>query len=89
MQRMTFTGVQGREYVAAPDHRALIGHSRIRDVVSASGGRMPRSTANESTCSPKVSSLRPEHPLVVTRVEGARIFVRPRSERHAQELKRP
>ena len=42
MHRLAFTGVQGKEYVAAPDQRALIGLAWLRDVVSAPELRLRR-----------------------------------------------
>jgi membrane-bound serine protease (ClpP class) len=79
MQRVTFAGVQGPEYVAAPDRRRLLGRigfatSYLRPTGHAAidGERVDVLTEGEFV--PAGS------PVIVTRVEGARIFVRPRND---------
>lgn len=75
MQRITFTGVQGRDYVASEDHRHLIGASGIASSylrpagVAFIGGRRV-DVLTEGDFVPAGAAV------VVTRVEGARIFVR-------------
>jgi membrane-bound serine protease (ClpP class) len=88
MQRMTFTGVQGKEYVAAPDRRSLIGQAgfatsylRPAGYAAINGQKVDVLTEGEFVAAGT--------PLVVTRVEGARIFVRPRSEPMPKSWKRP
>jgi membrane-bound serine protease (ClpP class) len=78
LQRVTFAGVQGPDYVAAPDYRRLIGRigfatSYLRPTGHAAidGERVDVLTEGEFV--PAGS------PVIVTRVEGARIFVRPRN----------
>ncbi len=79
LARVTFAGVQGPEYVAAPDRRRLIGRigfatSYLRPTGHAAidGERVDVLTEGEFV--PAGS------PVIVTRVEGARIFVRPRND---------
>jgi membrane-bound serine protease (ClpP class) len=74
--RLAFGDAQGAEYVAAPDHRALIGHQgfassflRPTGVAAIDGRRIDVLTEGEFVSAGT--------PVVVTRVEGARIFVRP------------
>jgi membrane-bound serine protease (ClpP class) len=88
MQRLAFTGVQGKEYVAAPDRRALIGQagfatSYLRPAGYAAINGQKVDVLTEGEFVPAGT------PLVVTRVEGARIFVRPRSEPMPKSWKRP
>lgn len=77
-RRIAFSGVQGAEYVAAPDRRSLLGHagmatSFLRPAGHAliDGERVD--VLSEGEFVPAGSSV------IVTRVEGARVFVRPRS----------
>jgi membrane-bound serine protease (ClpP class) len=79
MNRLAFTGVQGRDFIAAPDRRALIGHAgfatsylRPAGYAAINGQKVDVLTEGEFVAAGT--------PVVVTRVEGARIFVRPRSE---------
>lgn len=79
MHRLAFTGVQGRDYIAAPDRRALIGHAgfatsylRPAGYAAINGQKVDVLTEGEFVAAGT--------PVVVTQVEGARIFVRPRSE---------
>jgi membrane-bound serine protease (ClpP class) len=88
LQRLAFTGVQGKEYVAAPDRRALIGHAgfatsylRPAGYAAINGQKVDVLTEGEFVAAGT--------PIVVTRVEGARIFVRPRSEPTPKSWKRP
>ncbi len=88
MQRLAFTGVQGREYVAAPDQRALIGQagfatSYLRPAGYAAIDGQKVDVLTEGEFVPAGT------PVIVTRVEGARIFVRPRSEPMPKSWKRP
>jgi membrane-bound serine protease (ClpP class) len=76
MGRIAFTGVQGRDYVAAPDQTSLIGHAGIATsflrpagVAAIDGKRVDVLTEGDFVAAGS--------PVVVTRVEGARIFVRP------------
>jgi membrane-bound serine protease (ClpP class) len=76
MRRIAFTGVQGRDYVAAPDQTNLIGHAGIATsflrpagVAAIDGKRVDVLTEGDFVAAGS--------PVVVTRVEGARIFVRP------------
>ena len=87
MHRLAFTGVQGKEYVAAPDRRALIGHAgfatsylRPAGHAAINGQKIDVLTEGEFVAAGT--------PVVVTRVEGARIFVRPRSEPMPKSWKR-
>jgi membrane-bound serine protease (ClpP class) len=87
MHRLTFTGVQGRDYVAAPDYRALIGQAgfatsflRPAGYAAINGQKVDVLTEGEFVAAGT--------PLVVTRVEGARVFVRPRSEPMPKSWKR-
>ena len=75
MERLTFRGVQGRDYVAAPDERSLLGHAgvatsylRPAGVAAIDGRRIDVLTEGDFVSAGS--------PVVVTRVEGARIFVR-------------
>jgi membrane-bound serine protease (ClpP class) len=87
MQRLAFAGVQGKEYVAAPDRRALIGHAgfatsylRPAGYAAINGQKVDVLTEGEFVAAGT--------PVVVTRVEGARIFVRPNSEPTPKSWKR-
>ena len=87
MHRMAFTGVQGKDYVAAPDRRGLIGHAgfatsylRPAGYAAINGQKIDVLTEGEFVAAGT--------PVVVTRVEGARIFVRPRSEPMPKSWKR-
>jgi membrane-bound serine protease (ClpP class) len=87
MHRLAFTGVQGKEYVAAPDRRSLIGQagfatSYLRPAGYAAINGQKVDVLTEGEFVPAGT------PLVVTRVEGARIFVRPRSEPMPKSWKR-
>jgi membrane-bound serine protease (ClpP class) len=88
MQRLAFTGVQGKEYIAAPDRRALIGaagfatsYLRPAGYAAINGQKVDVLTEGEFVAAGT--------PIVVTRVEGARVFVRPRSEPVPKSWKRP
>lgn len=88
MNRLAFTGVQGKDYIAAPDRRALIGHAgfatsflRPAGYAAVDGQKVDVLTEGEFVAAGT--------PIVVTRVEGARIFVRPRSEPMLKSWKRP
>ena len=76
MRRIAFTGVQGRDYVAAPDETSLVGHAGIATsylrpagVAAIDGRRIDVLTEGDFVAAGS--------PVTVTRVEGARIFVRP------------
>lgn len=76
VRRLAFSGVQGRDYVASEDHHALVGHAgfatsylRPSGVAAIEGKRVDVLTEGEFVPAGA--------PVVVTRVEGARIFVRP------------
>lgn len=76
LARLTFHGVQGADYVTSDDHRALLGHTgfaasylRPAGVATIDGQRIDVLTEGEFVTAG--SHVR------VTRVEGARIFVRP------------
>jgi membrane-bound serine protease (ClpP class) len=73
--RLAFAGAQGPEYVAAEDHRALIGRDgwatsylRPAGVASIGGVRVDVLTEGDFVAAGTA--------VVVTRVEGARVFVR-------------
>ena len=75
-RRLGFRGVQGADYVASEDHRALVGRSgfatsflRPSGVASVDGQRVDVLTEGDFV--PAGSPIR------VSRVEGARIFVHP------------
>jgi membrane-bound serine protease (ClpP class) len=87
MNRLAFTGVQGKDYIAAPDRRALIGaagfatsYLRPAGYAAINGQKVDVLTEGEFVSAGT--------PIVVTRVEGARIFVRPRSEPMPKSWKR-
>jgi membrane-bound serine protease (ClpP class) len=87
MTRVAFTGVQDRAYVAAPDLRSLIGHAgfatsflRPAGYAAIDGQKVDVLTEGEFVAAGT--------PVVVTRVEGARVFVRPRSEPMPKSWKR-
>jgi membrane-bound serine protease (ClpP class) len=76
LYRIAFLGVQGADYVAAPDQRALLGQSgfatsflRPSGVAAIGGRRVDVLTEGEFVPAGT--------PVRVTRVEGARVFVRP------------
>jgi membrane-bound serine protease (ClpP class) len=76
MRRVVFTGVQGADYVAAPDFGKFLGHVghaasylRPAGVANLDGHRIDVLTEGEFV--PAGSPVR------VTRVEGARVFVAP------------
>jgi membrane-bound serine protease (ClpP class) len=76
MRRIAFTGVQGSDYVAAPNRKELIGRAGIATsflrpagVAAIDGQRVDVLTEGDFVAAGS--------PVVVTRVEGARIFVRP------------
>lgn len=76
MHRVAFSGVQGADYVAAPDYRKLVGHSGIATsylrpagVAAIEGQRLDVLTEGDFVAAGTA--------VTVTRVEGARIFVRP------------
>jgi membrane-bound serine protease (ClpP class) len=76
IRRIAFTGVQGSDYVAAPNRKELIGHAgvatsylRPAGVAAIDGQRIDVLTEGDFVAAGS--------PVVVTRVEGARIFVRP------------
>jgi membrane-bound serine protease (ClpP class) len=88
MRRLAFTGVQGKDYVAAPDYRPLIGQAgfatsylRPAGYAAINGHKVDVLTEGEFVPAGT--------PLIVTRVEGARVFVRPRSEPMPKSWKRP
>jgi membrane-bound serine protease (ClpP class) len=88
MQRLAFTGVQGKDYITAPDRRALIGQagfatSYLRPAGYAAINGQKVDVLTEGEFVPAGT------PVTVTRVEGARIFVRPRSEPMPKSWKRP
>ena len=76
VRRLMFAGTQGPEYVAGPDHRALLGargvaasYLRPAGVATFDGQRVDVLTEGDFVPAGT--------PVLVTRVEGARIFVRP------------
>jgi membrane-bound serine protease (ClpP class) len=76
IRKIAFTGVQGRDYVAAPNRIELIGQAGIATsflrpsgVAAIDGQRIDVLTEGDFVAAGS--------PVVVTRVEGARIFVRP------------
>ncbi len=76
VKRLMFAGAQGADYVAAPDHRWLLGRagvavSFLRPAGLASFGETRVDVLTEGDFVPAGTPVR------VTRVEGARIFVRP------------
>ncbi|MDB5027867.1 MAG: hypothetical protein JWO66_1556 [Candidatus Eremiobacteraeota bacterium] len=76
VKRLTFAGAQGPEYVASLDHRHLLGArgtavSFLRPAGVASFGDVRADVLTEGEFVPAGTPVR------VTRVEGARIFVRP------------
>lgn len=76
MKRLMFAGTQGPEYVASADHRALLGKrgttlSFLRPAGVAMFGESRVDVLTEGDFVPAGTPVR------VTRVEGARIFVRP------------
>jgi membrane-bound serine protease (ClpP class) len=76
VKRLMFAGTQGADYVASADHRALLGASGtavsfLRPTGVASFGETRVDVLTEGEFVPAGTPVR------VTRVEGARIFVRP------------
>jgi membrane-bound serine protease (ClpP class) len=76
MKRLVFAGTQGPDYVASADHRHLLGAggtaiSFLRPAGVASFGDLRVDVLTEGEFVPAGTPVR------VTRVEGARIFVRP------------
>ena len=76
MKRLMFAGTQGPDYVASKDHRALLGQggtavSFLRPAGVAVFGDVRVDVLTEGEFVPAGTPVR------VTRVEGARIFVRP------------
>jgi membrane-bound serine protease (ClpP class) len=76
VKRLTFAGTQGPDYVASADHRHLLGASGVavsflRPAGVASFGDVREDVLTEGEFVPAGTPVR------VTRVEGARIFVRP------------
>jgi membrane-bound serine protease (ClpP class) len=76
MKRLTFAGAQGPDYVASLDHRHLLGTagtalSYLRPAGVAMFGDARVDVLTEGDFVPAGTPVR------VTRVEGARIFVRP------------
>jgi membrane-bound serine protease (ClpP class) len=76
VKRLTLSAAQGPDYVAALNHRDLIGHTgratsflRPAGVATIDGRRVDVLTEGDF--------LPAGTEIVVTRVEGARIFVRP------------
>jgi len=76
VKRLMFAGTQGPDYVASADHRHLLGASGVavsflRPAGVASFGDVREDVLTEGEFVPAGTPVR------VTRVEGARIFVRP------------
>ena len=76
MKRLVFAGAQGPDYVASSDHRSLLGKtgvaaSYLRPAGVATFGDQRVDVLTEGDFVPAGTPVR------VTRVEGARIFVRP------------
>ena len=76
VKRLMFAGTQGPDYVASTDHRALLGRtgvaaSFLRPAGVATFGDLRVDVLTEGDFVPAGTPVR------VTRVEGARIFVRP------------
>jgi membrane-bound serine protease (ClpP class) len=79
LKRLTFAGAQGPDYVASLDHRHLLGASGtalsfLRPAGVAMFGETRADVLTEGDFVPAGTPVR------VTRVEGARIFVRPEAE---------
>ncbi|HEX3467203.1 MAG TPA: NfeD family protein [Candidatus Elarobacter sp.] len=76
VKRLVFAGTQGPDYVASADHRHLLGASGVamsflRPAGVAAFGEVREDVLTEGEFVPAGTPVR------VTRVEGARIFVRP------------
>jgi membrane-bound serine protease (ClpP class) len=79
VKRLMFAGAQGADYVASPDYHSLLGAggvavSFLRPAGVASFGDLRVDVLTEGDFVPSGTPVR------VTRVEGARIFVRPEPE---------
>jgi len=79
MKRIVFAGTQGPDYVASLDHRDLLGASGtalsfLRPAGVAMFGEVRADVLTEGEFVPAGTPVR------VTRVEGARVFVRPEAE---------
>ncbi|HEX3463836.1 MAG TPA: NfeD family protein [Candidatus Elarobacter sp.] len=79
VKRLMFAGTQGPDYVASADHRALLGQSGtalsfLRPAGVAMFGESRVDVLTEGDFVPAGTPVR------VTRVEGARIFVRPETQ---------
>ncbi len=79
MRRLTFAAAQGPDYVAAPNRRDLIGKTGVASsylrpagVSIVDGKRVDVLTEGDFVAAGT--------PVVISRVEGARIFVRPINE---------
>jgi membrane-bound serine protease (ClpP class) len=79
LKRLTFVGVQGPDYIAAPDRRDLVGKTGVASsylrpagVSIVDGKRVDVLTEGDFVGAGT--------PIVVSRVEGSRVFVRPISE---------
>ncbi len=78
VRRIAFTGVQGGDYVAAPDRRRLIGHAGMATSFLRPAGHATIDGERVDVLS-EGEFVPAGSPVIVTRVEGARVFVRPRS----------
>jgi len=78
VRRVAFTGVQGADYVAAPDRRRLIGHAGMATSFLRPAGHATIDGERVDVLS-EGEFVAAGSPVIVTRVEGARVFVRPRS----------
>jgi membrane-bound serine protease (ClpP class) len=83
VKRLTFAAVQGPDYVAAPNSRELVGRTGIATsflrpagVAMIDGRRLDVLTEGDF--------LPAGSPIMVSRAEGARIFVRPANEEKVQ-----
>ncbi len=79
LKRLTFSSAQGPDYVAAPDRRDLIGKTGVASsylrpagVTIVDGKRVDVLTEGDFVAAGT--------PVIISRVEGARVFVRPLSE---------
>jgi membrane-bound serine protease (ClpP class) len=78
VRRIAFTGAQGADYVAAPDRRRLIGHAGMATSFLRPAGHATIDGERVDVLS-EGEFVPAGSPVIVTRVEGARVFVRPRS----------